>query len=187
MTVASFFRRVAPAAALGGLAVVVVGVADPALAGHTPSTETGAPATVAGEQTPSASNEAPSNDSTQSVPDPLTLSEGTAGSSQDGGSAADGTSGGTDCSTADTVSGDEVMTRWGPVQVTASVAGGTVCAVQAVEWPANDRRSQQINSYAIPQLDAWATASPTQFDYVSGATYTSDGYHQSLQSILDSL
>ena len=79
------------------------------------------------------------------------------------------------------------MTRWGPVQVTATVAGGQVCQVQAIAWPSDDRKSQQINAYAVPQLDAMATASPTQFDYVSGATYTSMAYHDSLQSILDSL
>jgi uncharacterized protein with FMN-binding domain len=45
-----------------------------------------------------------------------------------------------------------------------------------------------INSYAIPQLDQMATASAgTQLDYVSGATYTSNAYAQSLQSILDAL
>ena len=79
------------------------------------------------------------------------------------------------------------MTQWGPVQVSATVAGGQVCEVHAVAWPANDSKSQMINAYAIPQLDAMATQSPTQFDYVSGATYTSQGYHDSLQSILDSL
>lgn len=168
---ASFARRVAPAAALGGLAVVIVGVADPALAGHTSTTATGATrqaaTTSAGEDAPAA--DAPAGDAP----------------------AADDQSAGTDATdgscTGDSVTGQEVMTRWGPVQVSATVSGGSVCAVQAIEWPQGDGRSQQINAYAIPQLDAWASASPTQFDYVSGATYTSQGYHQSLQSILDSL
>ena len=39
---AGLARRLAPAAALGGLAVLIVGVADPALAGRTTSTDTGA-------------------------------------------------------------------------------------------------------------------------------------------------
>ena len=168
---ASFARRVAPAAALGGLAVVIVGVADPALAGHTSTTATGATqqaaAPPAGQDAPAA--DAPAADAP----------------------AADDQSAGTDATdgscTGDSVTGQEVMTRWGPVQVSATVSGGSVCAVQAIEWPQGDGRSQQINAYAIPQLDAWASASPTQFDYVSGATYTSQGYHQSLQSILDSL
>ncbi len=85
------------------------------------------------------------------------------------------------------ITGGAAMTPWGPVQVSATVAGQQVCSVQALTWPASDRKSQMINSYAIPQLDAMANQSPTQFDYVSGATYTSQGYHDSLQSILDSL
>jgi uncharacterized protein with FMN-binding domain len=85
------------------------------------------------------------------------------------------------------VDGQTIQTRWGPVQVEATVVDGAVCEVHAISWPSGDGRSQMINAYAIPQLDAMATASPTSFDYISGATYTSDGYHQSLQSILDSL
>lgn len=168
---ASFARRVAPAAALGGLAVVIVGVADPALAGHTSTTATGATRRAA---TTSAGEDAPAADAP--VADAPAAEDQSAGEATTDGSC-----------TGDAVTGQEVMTRWGPVQVSATVSGGSVCAVQAIEWPQGDGRSQQINAYAIPQLDAWASASPTQFDYVSGATYTSQGYHQSLQSILDSL
>ena len=85
---------------------------------------------------------------------------------------------------------DTISTRWGPVQVVATVDGTKVCEVHAVQWPNGDGRSAQISSYAIPQLDASATAyfqDGTQFQYVSGATYTSDGYVQSIQSILDKL
>lgn len=168
---ASFARRVAPAAALGGLAVVIVGVADPALAGHTSTTATGATRQAA---TTSAGEDAPAADAPAA--DAPAAEDQSAGEATTDGSC-----------TGDAVTGQEVMTRWGPVQVSATVSGGSVCAVQAIEWPQGDGRSQQINAYAIPQLDAWASASPTQFDYVSGATYTSQGYHQSLQSILDSL
>jgi uncharacterized protein with FMN-binding domain len=92
------------------------------------------------------------------------------------------------CDNGDEATGESVMTQWGPVQVSATVSGGQVCEVHAIDWPANDRKSQMINAYAIPQLDQMATASSgTQLDYVSGATYTSDAYAQSLQSILDAL
>ncbi len=47
---------------------------------------------------------------------------------------------------------------------------------------------QQINSYAIPELNQEALAAGNaNIDIVSGATYTSDGYIQSLQSALDKL
>ena len=149
---AGLARRLGPAAALGGLAVVIVGIADPAIAGRDAQQPTVEP--VAQEQ--------------EAVP------QGTAPTD--------------DCSTGETVTGDSVMTRWGPVQVAATVSGSRVCEVHAVTWPANDRKSEQINAYAIPALDDMATSSEgTQLDYVSGATYTSDAYAQSLQSILDAL
>ena len=79
------------------------------------------------------------------------------------------------------------MTPWGPVQVVATVAGGHLCEAHAVAWPDGDRKSQMINSYAIPALDAQMSQGGTQLDFVSGATYTSNGYATSLQSILDQL
>ena len=78
------------------------------------------------------------------------------------------------------------MTRWGPVQVQMEFAAdGTVCGVQAIAYPADDHRSAQINSRAIPYLDAAAMQVGTEFDAVSGATYTSEAYRESMQSILD--
>jgi len=85
-----------------------------------------------------------------------------------------------------TVTGQAAQTRYGPVQVQITVSGGTVTSVTAVDYPQNDPRDQQINSFAIPQLDREATAAKsTNIDIVSGATYTSQGYIQSLQSALD--
>jgi uncharacterized protein with FMN-binding domain len=85
-----------------------------------------------------------------------------------------------------TVTGAEAQTRFGPVQVQITVSGGTVTSVNAVEYPQNDPRDVQINSFAIPQLDQEATAAKSSsIDTVSGATYTSQGYVESLQSALD--
>jgi uncharacterized protein with FMN-binding domain len=85
-----------------------------------------------------------------------------------------------------TVTGEAAQTRYGPVQVQITVSGGTVTSVTAVDYPQNDPRDQQINSFAIPQLNQEATAAKsTNIDIVSGATYTSQGYIQSLQSALD--
>lgn len=85
-----------------------------------------------------------------------------------------------------TVTGDAVDTRFGPVQVQITVTSGKVTSVQAVEYPQENPRDQQINSYAIPALNQEATsAGSASIDTISGATYTSDGYIQSLQSALD--
>ncbi|MGW3949802.1 FMN-binding protein [Streptomyces sp. NPDC004752] len=86
-----------------------------------------------------------------------------------------------------TVTGDTVQTRWGPVQVRVTVRGGRLTDVTAVVYPQDNPRDQQISAYALPQLRQQALAAQSaRIDTVSGATYTSDGYRQSLQSALDS-
>ncbi|WP_449350146.1 FMN-binding protein [Streptomyces shaanxiensis] len=87
-----------------------------------------------------------------------------------------------------TVTGDSVQTRWGPVQVRVTVKDGRLTDVTAVAYPTDNPRDQEINSYALPRLRTEAlTAQSADIDTVSGATYTSDGYRQSLQSALDSV
>jgi uncharacterized protein with FMN-binding domain len=89
-------------------------------------------------------------------------------------------------SAAKTVTGSAADTMYGPVEVQITVKGGKVTAAQAVEYPDQDPRDAQINSYAIPVLNQEAvTAGSAQIDTVSGATYTSNGYNSSLQSALD--
>ncbi|MEU6068282.1 MULTISPECIES: FMN-binding protein [Streptomyces] len=86
-----------------------------------------------------------------------------------------------------TLTGDSVQTRWGPVQVRVTVKNGKLTDVTAVTYPQENPRDQEINGYAIPQLRREALAAQSaDIDTVSGATYTSDGYRQSLQSALDS-
>ncbi|AZP16504.1 FMN-binding protein [Streptomyces aquilus] len=88
---------------------------------------------------------------------------------------------------AGTFTGDSVQTRWGPVQVRITVKDGKLTDVTAVAYPSDNPRDQEINSYALPRLRTEAlTAQSADIDTVSGATYTSDGYRQSLQSALDS-
>ncbi|HEX3650424.1 MAG TPA: FMN-binding protein [Pseudonocardiaceae bacterium] len=85
-----------------------------------------------------------------------------------------------------TVTGDAADTQFGPVQVRISVANGKVTNATAVEYPTGTPRDAQINAYAIPVLNQEAAqAGSADIDMVSGATYTSQGYLQSLQSALD--
>jgi uncharacterized protein with FMN-binding domain len=87
---------------------------------------------------------------------------------------------------ATTVTGDEAQTIYGPIQVKITVKNGKVTAAEAIEYPNNDPRDAQINSYAIPALNSEAvSASSARIDAISGATYTSQGYVSSLQSALD--
>ncbi|WP_369388162.1 FMN-binding protein [Streptomyces sp. CG1] len=85
------------------------------------------------------------------------------------------------------VTGDTVQTRWGPVQVRVTIKSGRLTDVTALQYPQDNPRDQEINSYALPQLRREALAAQSaDIDMVSGASYTSTGYRQSLQSALDS-
>ena len=88
--------------------------------------------------------------------------------------------------TTSTVNGASVGTQYGPVQVQLTLRGGRVIRSQAINFPNDSSQSQQINSQAVPILDAEARqAQSARIDTVSGATYTSAGYQQSMQSALD--
>ncbi len=85
-----------------------------------------------------------------------------------------------------TYTGDAVETRWGTVQVEITVENGTITSADAVQFPSENPRDQQINAYAVPALNAEAVqAQSASIDAVSGATVTSGGYIESLQSAID--
>ncbi|MBX4177493.1 FMN-binding protein, partial [Streptomyces geysiriensis] len=86
---------------------------------------------------------------------------------------------------AGTFTGDAVDTQYGPVQVRLTVSGGRITGAEAVQAPEGGR-STQVTADAVPKLNqAAVTAGGADIDAVSGATYTSAGYKQSLQSALD--
>lgn len=100
-----------------------------------------------------------------------------------GGSTSSGSAGSTH---ATTVTGDAVSTRYGDVQVQITVADGRITASTVTRVPWQDHRDQQINGRAVPILDEETLAAQSStIDMVSGATYTSEGYAQSLQSAID--
>jgi uncharacterized protein with FMN-binding domain len=85
-----------------------------------------------------------------------------------------------------TVNGAAVDTDYGPVQVQIKLSGSKIISATAIAYPQGSGRDLEINSYAIPMLQQDTVAKQSdQIDTVSGATYTSDGYRQSLQSALD--
>ena len=82
--------------------------------------------------------------------------------------------------------GDATDTRWGPVQVKITVQTGKITASEAVQYPQNNGRDAQINGFALPILNQEVIQQQSaSIDTVSGATVTSDGYLQSLQSAID--
>lgn len=89
-------------------------------------------------------------------------------------------------STTRTVNGQTVDTGYGPMQVQITLTGHRIVQVKPLHWPSDASRSYAISSYAIPILmKETLAAQSAQIDSVSGASYTSQGYIQSLQSALD--
>lgn len=85
-----------------------------------------------------------------------------------------------------TFTGQAADTRYGAVQVAITVSGGQITDVSVPQYPNTERRDEEINAQAIPILvSETKSAQSAQVDMVSGATFTSDGYTQSLQSAID--
>jgi uncharacterized protein with FMN-binding domain len=87
-----------------------------------------------------------------------------------------------------TATGDSIATQYGNAQVRVTVKDGKIVKVQALELQGDDPRSVQISSSAEPVLQQEVLANQTAaVDAVSGATFTSASYMQSVQSALDKL
>jgi uncharacterized protein with FMN-binding domain len=85
-----------------------------------------------------------------------------------------------------TYTGQDVFTQFGDVQVKVTIAGGRITDVQPLQMPFEKPRSAEITQFAGPQLhDEVLQAQSAQIDTLSGATYTSEAYAQSVQAALD--
>jgi uncharacterized protein with FMN-binding domain len=139
--------------------------APTAAAAATTTTTTAAPASSSATKTTSSS------------------SSGSSGSGSSGSSASSSSS-----AVSGTATGGAIDTRYGPVQVRVTVKDDKITAIQGLVLTGNDPRSAQISSSAEPTLKQEALSKQSaQIDAVSGATFTSAGYAQSLQSALDKL
>ena len=114
--------------------------------------------------------------------------------------ASGGTSGGASSTTTDasapvaeepagvtgTFEGRAVQTRFGPMQVSVTIDNGTITEVTPLQLTDDDRKSVAISNRAAPILrDEVIAAQSASVANVSGATYTTQGYLQSLQAALD--
>jgi uncharacterized protein with FMN-binding domain len=85
-----------------------------------------------------------------------------------------------------TVTGTVANTQYGPMQVQVTLAGPKITKVTVLQRTDDGAESDQIDANAIPQLtNETLAAQSARIDAVSGASYTSSGYVQSLQSALD--
>jgi uncharacterized protein with FMN-binding domain len=85
-----------------------------------------------------------------------------------------------------TVTGKDVLTRFGDIQVAITLKSGRITDVKPVTLPSDRPRSQYISEQASPILRSEVLAAQSaRINLVSGATYTSDAWAQSVQSAID--
>ncbi len=103
--------------------------------------------------------------------------------------AASGSSGQTQSSVSykdGTYTGDSEYTPYGSVQISVVISGGKITDVNFLQMPNDQRDSEQRTVYSEPLLKQTTLAKQSaDIDFVTGATSTSEGYQQSLQSALD--
>jgi uncharacterized protein with FMN-binding domain len=109
--------------------------------------------------------------------------------SPSGAASAAPTQGTTTASTAtQTVNGDAVQTRFGTVQVAVTFSGTTITKLNVLQAPQESGHDMELTNYSVPVLTQEVLSSQSaNVDTVSGATYTSEGYLQSVQSAIDKL
>ncbi|MDY7541460.1 MULTISPECIES: FMN-binding protein [unclassified Cryobacterium] len=85
-----------------------------------------------------------------------------------------------------TFTGSSVRTPYGPVQVSVTIANGTITEVTALQLTNDGGRSVAISAQAAPILRSEVlSAQSAKVSNVSGATYTTRGYLTSVQAALD--
>jgi uncharacterized protein with FMN-binding domain len=85
-----------------------------------------------------------------------------------------------------TLTGKAANTVYGPVQIQLIVREHKIVKVSILQQPQGTIHDLQIGQFAFPQLiSETLSAQSAKIDAVSGASYTSQGYIQSLQSALD--
>lgn len=105
----------------------------------------------------------------------------TGGNAASGSSPAQGTTARTQV-----ISGNVANTAYGPVQIQLTVTNHRIVKVTILQQPTATAHDLQIGQFAFPQLEAETFSAQTaKINAVSGATYTSGGYIQSLQSAID--
>jgi uncharacterized protein with FMN-binding domain len=85
-----------------------------------------------------------------------------------------------------TYTGSVIATRYGNSQVKVVISGGKITDVVVLQRQQVDQKSNQISSSAVVTLKTKVLAAQSaKVSNISGATYSTQGYLQSLQSALD--
>lgn len=81
--------------------------------------------------------------------------------------------------------GAVIPTEFGDVQVRVVIASGRIKDVSAIQMPTDRARSAEITQYVTPVLhDEVIQAQSARIDVISGATFTSEAYAESVNDAL---
>lgn len=179
----SFIRRVAPAVVLGTAAIAAVALFDPVFgSGGGGADLLGAPSTDLANQTGTGNSSGGTNSTTST-----TKKNSNSGSNATPAPTPSDSAAAANCSNGSVIDSLVVNTRYGPVQIEATVANGAICKVTTLQEPSGDGRTNYISQQVMPWLDKQAVKVGVDFQSISGATFTSEGYRQALQSVLDQM
>jgi uncharacterized protein with FMN-binding domain len=85
-----------------------------------------------------------------------------------------------------TFTGDSEDTFYGTVQIAVVVSGGKITDINFLQMPNDRGHTQEVTAFSAPLLkQETLQIQSSHIDFVSGATSTSEGYQQSLQSALN--
>jgi len=84
-----------------------------------------------------------------------------------------------------TFTGVAAQTQYGPVQVQIDIVASKIVAARAIQLPSGTAKDVELNKLAVPYLiQETVKASSSDIQGVGGATYTSQGWYDSLVSAL---
>lgn len=174
-------RLVAPGSRLASGAPTTAGgsattspATSPSPSSSTPPTTVASPATTAAPTTGGGTTAPTSGGSVATTAPPATSAPATAPP--------------TTASAVTHASGQPQQYPYGVLSVTVTVKGKTITDIAIASISETDGRSVQIDQIAIPMLRQQVLAAQsTNINGVSGATYTSQAYVDSVQSALDSI
>lgn len=147
---------------------------SPSPSSSTPPTTVASPATTAAPTTGGGTTAPTSGGSVATTAPPATSAPATAPP--------------TTASAVTHASGQPQQYPYGVLSVTVTVKGKTITDIAIASISETDGRSVQIDQIAIPMLRQQVLAAQsTNINGVSGATYTSQAYVDSVQSALDSI
>ena len=138
------------------------------------------------DTTPGASSTAPDSSTPVSSAAASSAPDSSVPASSPQPSSASPTSAAVTAVTGGAVNVSEGRRSFGVVQVRLTLTNGKITAATAIQFPQADPQSAEISQFSIPTLSQEVLSSQSaSIDAVSGATYTSEAYAQSVQAALD--